>query len=246
MAKTLENARDVVRDLLDEQTPSDWTNAELNRYINSRYHEVYTAVVSVFEDYYMTTANFDTVEDQQEYDSTDGVPTDIYKIRRVELNYDVSNSNSSPSRCLPIDNIDVIKGDLAFTNASYMGVSGINAGYYKMGYGSNFKIGFIPIPDKAGTDAVKLWYIQELSDLVNNSDSINIPYVDRYWMIIVKGAVADALRQGQQDRSEVNNLEAFFAASLDKMQAELEDRIAEETKSVIDVTGEYLDFGSPF
>jgi hypothetical protein len=244
MAKTLIQARTAVRSFLDETTQSDWNDSELNTYINSRYHEIFTKVIGVFEDYYLTTTTFATIANQQEYGSTDGAPTSVYKIRRVELNYDVSNTGGSPTRCLPIPNFDSIRRDLGQVNSS-TGIGASNsAGYYSYGFGSNFKIGFVPIPDKDGSSAIKLWYIQQVSDLTADSSVFNIPYVDRYWLLIAKGATADALRQGQQDRKEVDNLESYFNAGLEKMEEELSGRIAEESKGVMDVSGEYLDFGN--
>lgn len=240
MSKTLLQTRSLCRSLLDEATAADWTDAELNSYINIRYHQLYTAVINVFEDYYLTTTTFDTVADQQEYTSTDGVPTDVYKIRRVELNYNTSASSSAPTRCLPITNIDIITQDLGQTNTS--GSIQGSGNYYTYGHGSNLTIGFIPIPDEAGTDAVKIWYVKQISDLASDSTALDIPYADRYYESIVNGAVSDALRQGQQDEEAANMHEAKFDRGLMLMQQELEDKISEEAKYIQDVSGELLDF----
>lgn len=226
--------------MLDETTAADWTDAELNSWINIRYHQVYTAVVNIFEDYYLTTDTFNSVADQQEYGSSDGAPTDVYKIRRVELNYDVSNSNSAPTRCFPVFNIDDVRDDLSQTNVGPSIISG--GSYYTYGHGSSFKIGFIPIPDKAGTDAIKIWYVKQISDLSSDSSTLDIPYADRYYETIINGAVSDALRQGQQDEEAANIHEAKFDRGILLMQQELEDKLAEETKMIMDTSGEYLDF----
>src|SRR3990167_10538421 len=106
MAKTLSDCRSLLRSYLDENSPSDWTNAELNTLINQRYHRVYTAIVNVYEDYYSTTSTFNTVANQQEYTTSDNLPSDIYKIRRVEINYDTTITNGAPLRALPLQNID--------------------------------------------------------------------------------------------------------------------------------------------
>lgn len=240
--KTLTNVRTYVRSLLDETTAADWTNAELNRLINNRYHRVITAVINVYEDYYLTTDTFDSVEDQEEYGSSDGAPTDVFKVRRVELNYDVSSSSGAPTRCLPISTIDAVRRDLSYTNTGIGLQVYSNAHYYIYGYGSNFKIGFIPKPDKDGTNAIKIWYIKEVSDLSSDSDQLDIPYADRYWNLIAEGATGDALRFGQQDNDSADKFDIKFEQGLGIMQQELEDRVAEESKSVIDVTGEILDF----
>lgn len=241
MAKTLATIRTQVRSFLDETNAADWTNTELDVLINTAYHRVATAVMAVFEDYYITTDLFNTTANQEEYGSADGVATNIFKIRRVEVNFDVSNANSAPTRCLPV-NMDEVRRDLGFRNAG-VGVYAHSAGaYYTYGFGSNFKIGILPHPDKTGTDAGKIWYIKTLADLASSSDEVDIPYADRFWMLIAYGATADALRFGQQDSPEADKFDQKLAAGLILMQEELEDKVAEEVKTVQDTSGEIMDF----
>ena len=241
MAKSLSTLRGMVRSLCDEASPADWTNAELNALINTSYHRVITAVMTVFEDYYLTTDNFNTVADQEEYSSTNGVATDIFKIRRVEVNYDVSNSNSAPTKCLPI-NLDEVKRDLGFQNANLGTTVSSASGYYTYGFASNFRIGIVPIPTRTGTDAGKIWYIRVIADITSDSENIDVPYPDRYWMLICYGAMSDALRFGQQDSPEADKYDKKLNAGLVLMQEELEDKVAEDTKMIQDNTGLSLDF----
>lgn len=233
MAKSLSTIRTQVRGFLDESTAADWTNAELNTLINVRYHKVYAAAITVFEEYNITTATTATVASQQEY----GLPSDFYKIRRVEINYDTSDSNSAPTRALP-KNIDVVRRDLGFTNMGTAIFS--NAYYYIIGN----EIGFVPIPDKSQSGAITIWYVKQVTDMSSDSDEIEIPYPDRYWMLIAEGATADALRFGQQDMEAADRFERKFEFGLLKMQEELEDRVAEEGKTIIDTSGAILDFGN--
>ena len=239
MAIPLSTIRSQVRSYVDESSPSDWTNAELNTLINQRYHRVYTTIVTVFEDYYLTTTQFNTVASQQEYGTSDSFPSDLYKLRRVEINYDVSGSNSVPLRALPLTSLELIRRDIAQTN---VGVKIFTTPYYYL-LGVN-KIGFIPIPDKAGTNAVKVWYVKTLADLSSDSSNIDIPYPERYWHIIAEGATADALRFGQQESIDADKFDAKFDRGLVLMQQELEDKIADETKYVVDVTDMVLDFST--
>jgi len=236
MSKTLLNLRTQVRSYVDEPTPLDWTNAELNTLINTYYHKVYTAVVDVFEDYAPISTNLqDSEADQQEY----SLPSDFLKMRRVEINYDVSNSNSIPQRALPV-NMDSVRRDLGNQN---VGVNILrNPAYYLRGS----VIGFLPIFDKTGTNAIKIWYNPLQSDLSSDSDTITLPYADRDWLLIAYGAAAEALRFGQQESTEALQLERKFDEGLAKMQESLEDRIAEESKGVLDVQGDSVDFGNTF
>ena len=87
MAKTLTNIRSQVRTYLDEATQADWTDTEIDREINVGYMKVYSEVVNVYEDYYSTTTTVTTVDDQQEYGTSDGFPTDFYKMTNNNLYY---------------------------------------------------------------------------------------------------------------------------------------------------------------
>ena len=235
MSKSLLTLRNDTRHYLDESTQADWMDTDLSRIINKHYHRVVTSVIDVFENYYITEATADTVADQQEY----ALPSDFWKIRRVVINYDISSSNASFSRCLPVD-IDEIRYNLGNTNTGVTVVR--NPSYYLQGD----LIGFLPVPTNDGDEAIKIWYIRYKIDLVEDTDTIDIPYPDRYYSIITKAAAAEALRKGQQEPIEAKRLEDEAATDLKKMQMELEDRIAEEGKRVIDTSGENLDFSNPW
>lgn len=243
MAVTLLTIRTQVRSNLDEiaADAADWSDVELNRLINQWYHRVITAVMGVFEDYYITKDLFNITANQQEYGIADGLPSDVFKIRRVEVNYNPNVSTQAPTRCLPID-LDQVRRDLALTNAGV----GIRvqqlANYYTFGFGSNLKIGFAPIPTVTGTSAGALWYLPIQTDLSADGDTINIPYPERYYPIVASGATSGALLFGQQDTGESNRLEAKTIADIGIMQEELEDKVSEESKFVLDVSGESLDF----
>lgn len=231
MSKTLLQVRTQVRSYLDETAAADWNDSELTTLINQRYHRLYSAVANVFEDYKITTSFDSLVANQQEYT----LPTDLYKLRRVEVNYDITNSNSTFQRVTPFTGLDAIRTRLAETNI------GSNLfrqpGYYVTG----LKIGLLPIPTSSGTNAIKYWYVPVLTELSSDSDTIDIPYPDRYWHIIAEGATADALRFGQQESSEADKFDQKFVAGILLMQEELEDRVADDAKFVIDVAGDALD-----
>lgn len=245
MAKTRSDCLNQVRDFLDEASASDWTDAELNTLINTAYHRVRTAVMTVYEDYYLTTDQFNGTADQEEYSSTDGVATDIFKIRRVEFNYNTADSNSAPTRCLPI-NIDEVRRDLAYTNSGIGVGTRTNSVYYTYGFGSNFRIGIVPVPNRTQTNAGRIWYIPTAADLSADSSNLDLPYVDRYWILVCYGATADALHFGNEDSDEADKFEAKLIAGILLMQEELEDKVSEESKYVIDTSGEYTDFGGNY
>jgi hypothetical protein len=219
--------------LLDEAVAADWSNSQIDRAVNYAYHELITSIVETFEEYFVKTTTLDTVADQQEYGEDDGLPDDFFKIRRVEINYDPDNSNSSPERAYPII-LDEITRDVG--NENWGVVSHSHPNYYLIGHGStNMKLGFIPIPSDDGTDAIKLWYVYIPDDLSEGSDEIDIPYPNRYGRLISLGAAGDLLRKGQLEEVAAARYRAEFELGLEKMKQQLEDRKADDVKSITDV-----------
>lgn len=195
--------------------------------------EMYSNIVEVYEDYYTSKSNISTVADQQEYT----LPTDLFKIRRVEINYNVSDTNSKPQRAIPVL-MDSVLRDLE-NNSMGLTVNS-NAVFYVRGS----LIGFIPIPTRTGTNAITLWYIATPSELSSSSDVINIPFPDRYAQLISLGAAATLLRKGQQEESVATRYLQEYNTGLAKMKQELEDRIADWSKGVVDTLGYDVDFTS--
>ena len=198
--------------------------------------------MDTYEDFYVITANFNSVADQQEYDTTDGVPTDIYKIRRIEINYDVSNSQSIPRRARPV-RMDAVLRDLG---NSALGITVFrNPAYFVYGSSTGsagIKIGLIPEPTRTGTNAFKLWYLPFTADMSTGTDNPNIPYPDRYSKLISLYAASQLLRKGQQEEAVASQYMEDYEIGLVKMKRELEGRIDDDSKRVIDTTGEDVDF----
>lgn len=236
MAKTLTNLRSNTRTYLDESAAADWTSAEVDLEINAGYQEVITSVMEVYENFYVTTDNWNSVADQVEYGTTDGVPSDIFKIRRLELNYDVDNSNSIAKRCKPIS-MDAMQRDLQGTNLGM--IINRNPAYYVYGLQSSggIKIGIIPKPDKSDTDAFQIWYVPVVADLSSATDEINIPYPDRYFKLISLYAAAQLLRKGQQEEAVASRYLLEFEMGIEKMKQQLEDFISDDSKYIIDTEG---------
>ena len=74
--KTLNDSILQTRMFLDEVTPADWQDAQVIREINVGYHRVYTGVIEVYEDYYVSQANITTQLNKQEYTVSDGFPVE--------------------------------------------------------------------------------------------------------------------------------------------------------------------------
>lgn len=237
--KTLQNLNDRTRMFLDEAVAADWTDPQVTVENNLAYHQVITAVISVWEEFYVTTSTFTTVSNQQEYTSANGVPTNIFKIRRLELNYSPSNAGSVGQLCLPI-NIDSVRQNLTNSATSVSVLN--NAAYYLLGSETSPIIGFLPFPAHGGANAAKIWYIPIQSDLVNTSDTVLIPYADRYYHIISLIAAAQLLRKGQQEEAASAKYLQDADIGLERMKNELIDRKASDSKYIVDVLSEVTSF----
>lgn len=246
MAKLLTNCETFTRTFLDESGKADWLDTEVDVAINIGYHKVIAAVLEVFEGYYVIKSQFNSIADQQEYGTADSVPTDILKINRVEINYDPGTSGSTPSRALPVE-MEEVTTNLASTIIGST-VTG-SAAYYLYGQGSGssgIKIGFIPIPDEAGTNAISIWYVQAQSDLSSSNTGVNIPYADNYFNLICLYAAAQLLRKGQQEETVAQQYMLEFTVGLERMKQQLEDRVSDGSKRVVDTVHHDIDFSSPF
>jgi hypothetical protein len=239
MAKTLLDCTTQTRVYLDEQVAADWTDAQVLLAINAAYQMVITAVMEVYEDYYMSTTTLPTVVDQNEYLVAGGLPSNLFKIRRIEINYNPSVANSNSNRLM-----DEARSNL---NNNLVGLSVYrNPAYYSYGFGDNLTIGIIPAVQSAGATAFKLWYIPLVADMAASGDSVNVPYADRFWWAIPLLAAGSLLRKGQQEESAAATYIRDGQLLLDDMRELLEDRVAEEGKVIVDVMSEETDFGVPF
>ena len=237
MAKTISNLRTQTRTYLDEASQSDWLDTEVDQAINDGYHEIITAIIEAFEEYYIITSLLNTVADQQEYATTDSLPSDIFKIRRVEINFDVSNANSVARRAIPVS-MDSVITDLG--NQQIGATSETYPNYYFFGLGtgsSGVKLGFLPVPTRSGTNAIKIWYVPSQSDLTDSNTNVNIPYADRYYKLISLYAASTLLRKGQQEEIVAAKYMAEFNSGLTKMKQQLKSRIADASPGIVESGG---------
>jgi hypothetical protein len=232
----------ATRTYLDEVAPKSWTDYEVKREVNNAYGDLVTSVIQVFEDYYQRRIDFNTVASQQEYTVADGLPTDVYKIKRIEINANVASNPDSYYRAAPI-NINNYRGSIVNQNLG----SSAYPFYYTYGFDSSFTLGFLPIPKISGTNAVRFWYVYRSPVLVNDGtggidDAINIPYADKYSSLIPLYAAAVLLRKGQQEESvAARYLEEFNAGKKDMMD-ELKQRNVDDSAVIMDSIGMNTDF----
>jgi len=223
---------------LDEVAAKSWTDTEVKREVNFAYQEFVSAVVNTFEDFYLSPTSFDLVNGQQEYGVSDGVPTNIFKIRRIEVNFDTASTPTGYGKAMPV-NITQIRDSLATSNMGALR----KALYYTYGFDASIKIGFIPVPTKDSTNGARIWTVQRVDNLVLVTDNVNIPYADRFATGISLIAAGTLLRKGQQEEIAAVRYIADGQSMKQQMTEELEDRVADETKVIIDSIGLDTDFG---
>ena len=240
MAKTYGQIKAQARTYLDEATEADWDDEEVNREVNNSYQEIVTAVMEVYEDFYLTSDLISLVENQQEYGSADGFPTNIFKLRRVEVNYDTSKTNSIfyPAIGVTMDDIRSRLNDA--TSGVYSSTSPV---FYTYGFDSNFKLGLLPVPAVDSANGLKLWHIPYIADLVDDDDTFNIPYADRYAQIAGKMAAGILLRKGQQEEPASAQYMGEAMSDLERMKQQLENHVAGDGKRVTITDPMNTDFG---
>lgn len=239
MAKTLADIRTEVRIYLDESSAADFLDTEVLLAANRAYQDVCGSVMEIYEEYYATTTPFTyaIVANQQEYT----IDSSLVKVTRVELNLDPSSGQPGAQRAIPVQ-MNEIRGNLGNTSSNG---SFFSAGYYLHGDQGTQKIGFLPIPtisDTSPTKSIKVWGITLPSDLVNNTDTVNIPYVDRFVYLISLRAAAQLLRKGQQEENNAQNYINEFEKGLVQMKSFLKDRQADDIHIITDVYGDNNDF----
>jgi len=212
-----------IRNITDETSTADPTDAMITNFINYRYQDLVGRIMNVREDYFGTTdATLDTVADQEEYT----LPVDsnsrnkVKEIKKIEIAYDGSNYNIA----YPIDLNEKYSTE-SDTNAAY---TQNNPRYYIFGN----KIGFSPIPDSSQTNNIKIWYIPRPDDLSTGTDIPILP--DEYHKLIAYGAAAD-LRKRDDNFRAAQNYEKDYETGARQMVIEVKQRQIQWPNCVKDV-----------
>lgn len=229
------------RMFLDEVSEKSWKETEVEREVNYSYQDFVSGVVTTYEDFYLAKNDYNLVNLQQEYGIADGLPSNILKIRRIETCYDTINNPTAYRKAVPID-ITQVRDSMTNTGRGSLRFSY----YYVYGFGSNIKIGTIPIPQQNSTNGLRLWHVDTVSNLILPADTINIPNPDRYGRGIALQASGVLLRKGQQEDANASRYLAEAEGLKEKMKEELMDRVADDQKVIIDSIGFNTDFGEPF
>jgi hypothetical protein len=165
------------------------------------------------------------------------VPTNVFKVRRLEINYDTSTSSVYTKA--QFARLDEITRDLAYQSSVSSFARPV---YYFYGHGSDFKFGLLPYPTRSDTDAIKFWYVPYIADMTASTDTVNIPYPDRYAKAIGWYAAGSLLSKGQQEEVAGSKYLQQFEIEMAKFKRQLEDRASDNAAHVIDTESLDVDF----
>jgi hypothetical protein len=221
---TLAQIRDQVRQRADMVVSQFVTDAELNGWINSSVAELYDLLVQKFgNDYFVELFSFSTANDVDRYD----LPADFYKLLGVDLLLTPGDADQGAITLRPFTFAE--RNRYSAANAqTWLGITNLR---YRL---SGSKIWFTPTP--SGAQAIRLWYVPRVAELVNDSDVAD--GVSGWLEYVVVDVATKAL---QKEESDVSVFLAQKAALIQRIDAAAENRDAGSPATVADV---YLTSGA--
>ncbi len=208
MSKTLAQIRAITRRFIDETedtSPTTWTNAELNAYINDGQMFLLSEMMRTNPDYSLSRATSATVAAQAAY----APPADLYgsKLRGMWV-YNTSAGHRYEVQYKSNDTIMALQSQSGFP------------AYYSL---INDGIVLAPVPDGAYT--LEMWYTAKPADLA--SDSETTWFKDEEVESVAAWAAVKALNRINRDSSGV-------AKILDAVLAQVKANISQDDNLAID------------
>ncbi len=157
MAITLAEIKQQVRDRTDQNNSEFIEDAELGRYINQSYKELYDLLVATFEDYYMKSPLEFTVADNE---NTYDLPEDFYKLRGLDAALS-GGPQSEWQTVYPFNFGERNRNDRNINRTIY----GIITVSYRV-IGDRLEI----LPSNRASGDYRLWYTPRATDLVADTD----------------------------------------------------------------------------
>jgi hypothetical protein len=212
---TLAEIRTLVRQRADMEGSQFVTDAEVNKYINASYAELYDILVSRFDDYFSTTATFTLSGGANSY----ALPSDFYKARGLDLQ--VNGSDWATVRAFNFQE----------RNARGRATSRLAYGFRNVTYrvmGSNLK--FLPEDNAAGT--YRFWYIPRFTPLASDSSQMG-DVLDFEEYVVVDAAIKCLIKE-ESDPSALMAIKEQLKQRILSMAA---DRDVGEPEKISDVSG---------
>lgn len=153
------------------------TSEKLIRPIDEGNKRVYAKLLSVNEQLFYKSDTFNTILNRTEYTPTDGVPTDIKRILRLETRY---AGQDKRYKCTKLPNLFSIN-KMDEISVDYQ--NKYQPRYYWFGNGADTTIGFVPTHDVAGDDYNKIWYLARPTEITSASQTPIVPE-DSHFLIV--------------------------------------------------------------
>lgn len=211
---TLTQALTKVSQFINQELTDDThtiTKTEVTGNLNISYREMVNAIIDAGQYYQLRETNADLVDGQSTY----SMPTDCKKIQKLELAYESTTVYS------PADLVSVT--ELTDTNNS---VGEISPCYALIANG--YKI--YPTPNSNVEDGIRLFYYENITDLVNDADEFALPLGYEHIPTYYASAMA---KMHLGDVQEANSLLGLYRAEIDRMKMELAPRVTSGDDHVV-------------
>lgn len=160
MTKTLAELRTLVLEPVDMQAEDFVDTAEVNRYINQGIKQAEAEIHCIYQDYFLARETISLQAGVRAY----SLPSSIYAHKIRHMSYQTPEKKYVIQRIRSLDDILYID-----ENENYYSYLVVNQA------GSDPKIEIYPTPKVNETNAITIWYLREATQLVNDTDTINIP-----------------------------------------------------------------------
>lgn len=187
------------------------TRTEVKANLNRAYQKLYNRVTSLGQGYGLREAYTDLVSGQSRY----GLPTDFKKFDRLEIGYATEDTRVL-ARAITRDSIN----DPSATYSSAVPVYAPLGNMYQI----------FPTPTTTVTNGLHLWYIEDVDDMVDDTDEPVLP--NGYEDLCIEYAAGQAKRrQGLMD--EGREMIQDFMLALETMSDEIVDRVDEGSNVIV-------------
>ena len=176
----LSELRTATRNLLNEEVPGFWSDAQLNSYINLGVLRVNSIISGIREDFFTVSATFVMTAGTSLY----ALPSDCRFVRRIEI-YDPTDPNS-------IIKIDEMKFPRLEANGDWLFTQNAQPKKFVL---INNQMRFLPIPDS--TYNIRIYYDARPVTLADDADAPTAP--EDFHDLIVFWACILAKKQNEDD-----------------------------------------------
>lgn len=161
------------------------TASQLINAIDEGNKRIYSQMVQTHERLFYTNTTFNAILNRQEYTPSDGVPTDIKRILKLETRY---AGQTDRVKCTKTDLVNIDQMDKVSTTYK----SREHPNYYWFGNGATTVIGFVPTHDESGDNYNKIWYLRRATRLTLGTQTPIVPE-DAHFLIVQFGVTVAQL-----------------------------------------------------